>query len=123
MANAVKNCPKCGRISEPHPRNMSEYALFWRDGLCPRCKSRLIDIATPVISETAQQKPSQPAKVEKVEKEYCYRCYGSGVVPCNACGGCGEIDYSDTHRADCRNCNGVGDVDCPRCGGAGYEPS
>lgn len=45
--------------------------------------------------------------------------YGSGVVECDECGGCGVIYDEEDNELVCEVCKGEGTMECKDCGGEG----
>ncbi len=52
--------------------------------------------------------------------QMCDECAGAGDVPCEFCGGSGELlGVEDGEDSFCLECEGTGRIDCPECSGLG----
>ena len=59
----------------------------------------------------------------------CPKCHGVSRVKCEACDGCGRVEWEFSYGgraydmdADCPVCEGEGSEECPRCGGQAVLP-
>jgi hypothetical protein len=68
---------------------------------------------------TPRNKPAQPVK------QRCHRCRGTGRVPCQFCGGKGEVVkgrdvFGNPQFGRCDACFGLKSTRCTTCGGEGF---
>ncbi|MFC2969638.1 hypothetical protein [Acidimangrovimonas pyrenivorans] len=71
------------------------------------------------------EKHSPGKKKPQHVKQRCHRCRGSGRVPCQFCGGSGQVRtgsdiFGNPQFGRCSACFGLKTTRCSHCGGEGF---